>query len=287
MQIDWFSVLGADRLIDSIQSILETTNALIPATLEKSIALSALLIVFVLGLGLVFRLFFGRNCAVNRGISGFLEVLFIYAATVTVYTLKPWNLTQYLAPLPFAIFRGDILIVSYSACSTIPLLCSQLLSLIILCFIVHLLNFVLPRGRSFVPWLLMRAVCVVLAVGVDLAANWALNAFLPAVIAESAPVALITVLAVTLLVSLFNPLLCILFTAANPIVGLLYTFFFSNTIGKNLTRAVLSAGMVFALFYGMDYFECIVIDITPGALLRYSPFALALLGVWYVFDYKL
>ena len=287
MQIDWFSVLGADRLIDSIQSILETTNALIPATLEKSIILSALLIVFVLGLGLVFRLFFGRNCAVNRGISGFLEVLFIYAATVTVYTLKPWNLTQYLAPLPFAIFRGDILIVSYSACSTIPLLCSQLLSLIILCFIVHLLNFVLPRGRSFVPRLLMRAVCVVLAVGVDLAANWALNAFLPAVIAESAPVALITVLAVTLLVSLFNPLLCILFTAANPIVGLLYTFFFSNTIGKNLTRAVLSAGMVFALFYGMDYFECIVIDITPGALLRYSPFALALLGVWYVFDYKL
>ena len=287
MQIDWFSVLGADRLIDSIQSILETTNALIPATLEKSIILSALLIVFVLGLGLVFRLFFGRNCAVNRGISGFLEVLFIYAATVTVYTLKPWNLTQYLAPLPFAIFRGDILIVSYSACSTIPLLCSQLLSLIILCFIVHLLNFVLPRGRSFIPWLLMRAVCVVLAVGVDLAANWALNAFLPAVIAESAPVALITVLAVTLLVSLFNPLLCILFTAANPIVGLLYTFFFSNTIGKNLTRAVLSAGMVFALFYGMDYFECIVINITPGALLRYSPFALALLGVWYVFDYKL
>ena len=287
MQIDWFSVLGADRLIDSIQSILETTNALIPATLEKSIILSALLIVFVLGLGLVFRLFFGRNCAVNRGISGFLEVLFIYAATVTVYTLKPWNLTQYLAPLPFAIFRGDILIVSYSACSTIPLLCSQLLSLIILCFIVHLLNFVLPRGRSSVPWLLMRAVCVVLAVGVDLAANWALNAFLPAVIAESAPVALITVLAVTLLVSLFNPLLCILFTAANPIVGLLYTFFFSNTIGKNLTRAVLSAGMVFALFYGMDYFECIVINITPGALLRDSPFALALLGVWYVFDYKL
>ena len=287
MQIDWFSVLGADRLIDSIQSILETTNALIPATLEKSIILSALLIVFVLGLGLVFRLFFGRNCAVNRGISGFLEVLFIYAATVTVYTLKPWNLTQYLSPLPFAIFRGDILIVSYSACSTIPLLCSQLLSLIILCFIVHLLNFVLPRGRSFVPWLLMRAVCVVLAVGVDLAANWALNTFLPAVIAESAPVALITVLAVTLLVSLFNPLLCILFTAANPIVGLLYTFFFSNTIGKNLTRAVLSAGMVFALFYGMDYFECIVIDITPGALLRDSPFALALLGVWYVFDYKL
>lgn len=287
MQIDWFSALGADRLIDSIQSFLETTNALIPSALENTIVLFALLNVFVLGLGLVFRLFFGRHCAVNRGISGFLEVLFIYAATVTIYTLKPWNLTQYLAPLPFAIFRNDILIVSYSACSTLPLLCSQLLSLIILCFIIHLLNFILPAGRSFIPWLLMRAVCVVLAVGLDLAANWALNAFLPAVIADSAPVALVTVLAVALLVSLFNPLLCVLFTAANPIIGLLYTFFFSNTIGKNLTRAVLSAAMVCALFYGMDYFGFIVIDITSSALLRYSPFALALLGVWFVFDYKL
>lgn len=286
-QIDWFSVLGGKQLIQKIQDFLENTNSLIPATLENTILLFAVLLVLALGLGFVFRLFFGKKCIVNRSISGFLEVLFIYAATVAVYVFRPWNLAQYLAPLPFAIFHRDVLIVSLSACSTLPLLCAQLLSLIILCFIVHLLNFVLPRGRSFVPWLLMRAVCVVLAVGVDLAANWALNAFLPAVIAESAPVALITVLAVTLLVSLFNPLLCILFTAANPIVGLLYTFFFSNTIGKNLTRAVLSAGMVFALFYGMDYFECIVINITPGALLRYSPFALALLGVWYVFDYKL
>ena len=162
-----------------------------------------------------------------------------------------------------------------------------MLSLIILCFLVHLLNFLLPCGRSFIPWLLMRCVCVVLAVALDLAANWALNAFLPAAVAESAPVALLAVLAVALLVSLFNPLLCILFTAANPVIGLLYTFFFSNTIGKNLTRAVLSAALTCALFYAMDYYGFSVIDITANALLRYSPFAAALLGVWFVYDYKL
>ena len=132
MQIDWFSALGADRLIESIQSVLDSADALIPASLENMIFLFLLVIVIALGIGLVLRLFFGQRCIVNRAISGFLEILAIYAATIVVYTLKPWNLTQYLAPLPFAIFRGDVVIISYSACSTTSLLCSQLLSLIIL-----------------------------------------------------------------------------------------------------------------------------------------------------------
>ena len=287
MQIDWFSALGADRIIESIQSFLDSANALIPASMENMIFLFLLVIVFALGIGLVLRLFFGQRCTVNRAISGFLEVLAIYSASIVVYTLKPWNLTQYLAPLPFAFFSSDIVIFSFNAFTTLPLLCSQILSLIILCFIIHLLNFLLPCGRSFFPWLLMRVVCIVGAVALDLGANWLLNAFLPSAIAESAPVALLAVLAVALLVSLFNPLLCILFTAANPVIGLLYTFFFSNTIGKNLTRAVLSAALACALFYAMEHFGYSVIDITPNALLRYSPFAAALIGVWFVYDYKL
>lgn len=287
MQIDWFSALGANRLIEAVQSFLDSANALVPASLENTILLFALVIVFALGIGFVLRLFFGQHCIVNRSIAGFLELLFVYAVTIVIYTLKPWNLNAYLAPLPFAIFRSDILIISYSACSTLSLLCAQLLSLIILCFLIHLLNFIIPAGRSFISWLFLRVVCIALVILLDLAANWALNAFLPAVVADSAPVALVGVLAVALVVSLFNPLLCILFTAANPVIGLLYTFFFSNTIGKNLTRAVLSAALCCALFYTMDYFGFSVISITPDALIKYSPFAAALLGVWFVYDYKL
>lgn len=284
---DWFSVLGADRLIGSIQSALDATGSLIPTTMESLILLFLGLIVFSLGLGMVFRLFFGPRCTVNRSISGFLGVLFVYAITVTVYTLKPWNLNQYLSPLPFAIFRNDILILSYSACSTVSLLSAQLLSLIILSFIIHLLNYLLPNGRSFLGWLVFRIAAVALAIFLNLAANWALNAFLPGVIANSAPVVLLGVLLMALLVSLFNPLLCVLFTVANPVIGLLYTFFFSNTIGKNLTRAVLSSALTCGLFYLMEYAGFSVIDITHGALLTYAPFAAVLLGIWYVFDSKL
>lgn len=287
MKLDWFSVLGADRLIDSIQSFLDHTTTMIPSSIEEMILLFLGLMVFALGLGFVFRLFFGANCAVNHAISGFLGVLFVYATTVVVYTLRPWNLTQYLSPLPFAIFRNDILIITSSACSTLPLLCSQLLSLVILCFIIHLLNTILPNGNSFLGWVIFQFVGIGLAIVLNLATNWALNTFLPDVIADSAPVVLIAVLGVAILISLFNPLLCILFTVANPVIGLLYTFFFSNTIGKNLTRAVLSAAIICGLFYLMEYLGFSVIDITGKALLTYAPFAAALLGIWFVFDYKL
>ena len=287
MSTDWFSVLGANRLIESIQSVLDRTGSLIPTTLESLLLLFISVIVISLGLGMLFRLFFGAHCTVNRSIAGFLGVLFVYAITVTVYTLKPWNLNQYLSPLPFAIFRSDILIISFSACSTLSLLAAQLLSLIILCFIVHLLNTILPGGHSFLGWLFFRLIGLGLAIFLNLAANWALNTFLPGVIANAAPTILLGVLIVALLVSLFNPLLCILFTVANPVVGLLYTFFFSNTIGKNLTRAVLSAALTCALFYLMEYAGFSVMDITHSALLTYAPFAAVLLGIWYVFDTRL
>lgn len=287
MNIDIFSALGADRLIQSIEALFENTNSLIPASVENLIVLFFLLSVFVLGLGFVFRLFFGNRCAVNRGISGFLSVLFVYAVTTIIYVIKPWNLADYLAPLPFAIFRTDLLIITSSAYSGVSLLCSQLLSLIILCFLIHISNFLLPNIQSFLLWFAVRILSIVLTVALFLGANWALNTFFPAAFSQSAPVVLVAVLGCTLLVSLFNPLLCILFTAANPIIGLLYTFFFSNTIGKNLTRAVLSAVMVYALFFAMEYFGFGVIDITLGALLRFSPFAAVLIGIWYVFDAKL
>lgn len=284
---DWFSVLGADRLIDSIQSALDSAGSLIPTTTEALILLFLGVIVFSLGFGMLFRLFFGANCTINRSISGFLTILFVYAVTVAVYTLQPWNLNQYLSPLPFAIFRSDMLILSYSACSTLSLLSQQLLSLIILSFIIHLLGTLLPKGRSLFVWLFFRLLALAAAIFLNLAANWALNTFLPGVIANSAPVVLLGVLLATLLVSLFNPLLCVLFTVANPVIGLLYTFFFSNTIGKNLTRAVLSSALACGLIYLMEYAGFSVIDITHRSLLTYAPFAAVLVGIWYVFDSKL
>lgn len=287
MNTDWFSVLGADRLIDSISTFLDSTNDLIPTTNEEMILLFLGVVVFALGLGFVFRLFFGARCTVNRSISGFLGVLFVYAVTVVVYTLKPWNLSQYLSPLPFAVFRNDILIVTSFIDNDLSLVSAQLLSLVILCFIIHLLSFLLPNGGSLLWWLFFRIVAVGLAIALNLAANWALNTFLPDIIANYAPTVLLAVLAAALLVSLFNPLLCILFTVVNPLVGLLYTFFFSNTIGKNLTRAVLSAVLICGLFYFMVYAGFGVINITTHALLTYAPFAAVLLGVWFVFDYKL
>ena len=61
MSLDWFSVLGADRLIDSVASFLDSTNNLIPTTIEDMIFVFLIISVFALGLGFVFRLFLERT----------------------------------------------------------------------------------------------------------------------------------------------------------------------------------------------------------------------------------
>lgn len=286
MNMDWFSVLGADRLIDSIESFLRT-NALIPSSLGSLTVLCVAIAIFSLGIGFLFRLIFGNHCAANRVVSGFIGILFVYATTVAVFRFEPWGLEQYLSPLPFTIFRRDILIISVSMCPTLSELSSHLLSLIILAFIIQFLNFILPDGRSLFIWLLLKVLSVAAAIFLHLAANWALNTFLPGVIAAYAPIVLLAVLIVTLAISLFNPLLCVLFTVVNPVVGVLYTFFFSNVVGKHLTRAVFSAALICGLFRAMEYFDFGVIDITGPALLTYCPFAIFFMGLWYIFDSKL
>ena len=289
MNQDILSLLGADRLVQSVESFLSETGSFLPAELGISsfVQLAILLVFGTVVLGFVFRIFFGKHCNANKAISVSAGILFIYAVTIAIYALNPLDLSKYLSPLPFALFRRDILILVPFNGTAFPLIATQILSMIILCFIVHFLDFLLPTGRSFFSWLFFRCLSVGLAIFLNLAVNLAINTFLPQGLATYAPMVLLIVLGAALLIGLFNPLLCILFTIANPVIGLLYTFFFSNTIGKNLTRSVLSAGLVCGLVYLMEYAGFGVIDITHRALLTCAPFAAVLLGIWYVFDSKL
>lgn len=282
-------MLGADRLIQSIESFLKESGSYLPSEfgISSYIQLTLLLIVGTVGLGFLFRIFFGKHCDANTAISVSAGILFIYAITVAVYAFNPLGLSQYLSPLPFALFRRDILIIVPFNGTSIQLISTQILSLLILCFIVHFLDVILPTGRSFFTWLIFRSLSIGLAIFLNLAVNLALNTFLPQVLAEIAPMVLLILLGAALLIGLFNPLLCILFTIANPLVGLLYTFFFSTTIGKQLTKAVISASILCLIFFTMEIMGYTVIDITTSALMGYLPFCGILLLIWYLFDSKL
>ena len=280
--------MGADSLIERIESVLSESGSFLPEGLGVSsyIQLTLLFVAGIIALGVLFRIFFGKQCNAIKAISVSAGVLFLYAITIVVYALNPLDLSKYLSPLPFALFRRDILIMIPFHGTEVPLISAQILSLLVLCFIVHFLDFILPTGRNLFTWLVFRIATIGLAIFLNLAVNLAINTFLPQGLAMYAPITLLILLGAALLIGLFNPLLCVIFTIANPIVGLLYTFFFSTTIGKQLTKAVISSTIICLFFLVLEIMGYTVLDITASALPAYLPFFGVLLLIWYLFDRK-
>ena len=66
-----------------------------------------------------------------------------------------------------------------------------------------------------------------------------------------------------------------------------YTFFFSNAIGKQLTNATITTMVLAALVVTLEYFSVTVIYIAQSALIAYLPFLLVLLILWYVIGHLL
>ena len=102
-----------------------------------------------------------------------------------------------------------------------------------------------------------------------------------------APTILLVILAVTLLMGLLNLVLSVVLTVVNPIFGSLYTFFFSNIIGKQLSKAVFTSGIICGVVFLLGYFGCTVICVSAAALSAYIPLAIVLLLLWFLIGWAL
>ena len=244
--------------------------------------IAASLILSVLG-----RIFLGKRSSLNHSLSSVMGILFIYAATVIIYTFKPWNLEILLSPLPFVTFSGDYLILLPITDSQFPALCTEILSLVILSFLVNLVDTYLPKGNNVISWYLMRFITIALSMMLHLLACWAFETYLPDMLVKYAPTALLSVLIFMLLSGALNLILGLVIATANPFMGAMYTFFFSTVIGKQVSKAVFSTAIVTGVFFLVDWFGYTVIAISAGALLTYIPLGLVLLVLWYFIGHVL
>ena len=244
--------------------------------------IAASLILSVLG-----RIFLGKRSSLNHSLSSVMGILFIYAATVIIYTFKPWNLEILLSPLPFVTFSGDYLILLPITDSQFPALCTEILSLVILSFLVNLVDTYLPKGNNVISWYLMRFITIALSMMLHLLACWAFETYLPDMLVKYAPTALLSVLIFMLLSGALNLILGLVIATANPFMGAMYTFFFSTVIGKQVSKAVFSTAIVTGVFFLVDWFGYTVIAISAGALLTYIPLGLVLLVLWYLIGHIL
>ena len=230
------------------------------------------------------KVIFGNNNELSHAVSSAIGILFIYIITVLVLMAGPEleEFKGFLSPLPFVDIRGEQLYLFVYASSTFDAICVQVLSMVILAFLVNLLDTMLPRGETIIGWFLFRCVTVVLA----MAAHWLvcqlLTAFLPDVIVNYASVILLGVLVAMLAVGIFRFLVGAAIATVNPIVGALYTFFFANIIGVQLSKSVLTTAMLSLLIYALNELGILTISIAAAALMAYLPFLIILIAVWYI-----
>ena len=227
------------------------------------------------------RFVFGKRSALNHAISSAIGILFIYAATVVLYGAGA-QYESLIAPLPFIRISGDqILLFSFTG-THYTVICQEVLSMVILAFLVNLVDGWLPKGKNIFTWLVFRCLTVVLAYVLHLIVDYLMVTFLPEGIMMYAPMILLGLLVLLLLTGALKVLVGALLTTVNPIIGGLYTFFFATVIGKQISKAVLTTVILSAAVFGLQYAGISAFSIASAALAAYIPFLIILIILWYL-----
>lgn len=235
----------------------------------------------VLALGLLFRLICGKASALNHCVSSAVALLFMYMLCVVIYSVGG-ALEFILAPLPFVELSGDYLSIFSLIDAGLPAICAEILAMIVLAFLMNLLITWLPKGKNLLSWYFFRFLSVVLAICLHYVISLLLNAVLPENFVEMAPAVLLVVLIASLLLGALKLLTGGAIALIDPILGALYSFFFANVVGKQLSRAIFTAALMTTLVYLLNTFEIAAIYVASVALIAYLPVIILALILWYV-----
>lgn len=227
------------------------------------------------------RFIFGKHSVLHNAVSSVIGILFIYAATVVLQSAGA-RFSSFIAPLPFVSISGSNLYLFSFQNAHYTTICAEVLSMIILAFLVNLADGWLPTGKKLFSWIFFRCLTVVIGYLMHLVVLWLFNAFLPEGLVTYAPVVLLALLVLLLLTGALKILVGALLATVNPIIGGLYTFFFATIIGKQVTKAVLTTAILAGIVMALQYLGIGVISIASAALAAYLPLLILLIILWFI-----
>ena len=246
-------------------------------------AMAKFLLFFCAGsliLSIISRAVLGKRSSLNHSLSSVMAILFVYALTAVVYSLNAQDSNTSQSPLPFVTFFNDYMVILPIVGIRLTVLCRELLSLVILSFLVNLLDTFIPKGKSMLGWFVLRLLTVILALTLHILIHWACDTYLPNAMMTYAPAILLSLLIIMLTLGFLNAILGLVLTITNPLIGALYSFFFSNVVGKQFTKAVFTTAILCAILYFVGEFGYSFINISTTSLVAYIPMALSCLGLW-------
>jgi hypothetical protein len=271
-----------------MEKIYHLIQSIVPENFDVTHYLQFLLVLVagVLLVSVLGRLIFGKRSNLNHAVSSAIAILCIYVVNVVVYSTGA-KLDIILSPLPFVSIQGEYLILFNILSAGFNDICTHVLNMVILAFLMNLLDSWLPKGEKLISWYFFRFLSVVLAICLQYVVNLLLGVIVPTGLAEFAPTILVIVLMAALALGALKLLVGGALAFINPLLAVLYTFFFSNIVGKQLSKAILTTLLLTALVCLLNYLEIGAVYIASAALAAYLPLLIIVLVLWYVVGHLL
>ena len=263
--------------MESIISFFSASGVDLPAYLKVAlIILSGALL-----LSGISRFISRKQTLIGNAISSSIAIIFIYVVMVVILAMSQ-KLRFLITPLPFVTFSANEISFFRFANSGFPEVAAQLLSMIILAFLVNLTETILPRGKNLFWWLFWRIITVAVGFLLHFFTATLLNKFLPQGFILYAPMILLCILVIMLLTGALKILVGLLLATVNPLIAALYTFFFATIVGKQITTAVLTAAALSGVILLLEKLGIAALSLQSAALIAYLPFLLVLIPVWHL-----
>lgn len=234
----------------------------------------------ILGGGL--RLIFGRGSAIVQAVAACVTLALVYTSAAALYALLP-EIRNMIPPLPFFTVTPEAATCHDPLQADAAALCSELLRLFILAVLVNLSESLLPTGQRLLSWYGFRCLSVCITLGGYFGFCCLTELLLPQFFGSYAVWILLGIWGFILLTGLLRLLLGIILAVINPLIAAIYAFFFSNLIGKQITKSILTAVGFTLLLAVLARLGFHGIDFSAFSLLTYGPICLILLAALYLF----
>lgn len=239
--------------------------------------------ILLLGLGflfLIFRFIFGKRANIHSSISSAIAIIFTFLCIVALkYAGNRFD--AFITPMPFATIHNDQIMLFAFSGAHYTQICAESVSMILLTFFVNIADNLMPKKRNIFYWLFFRLFTIIISLLLHLIICALLQKYLPQGIITYAPVFLLCILILFLLTGALKLLVGVALTSINPLIAGLYAFFFASTVGKMLSRAILTTIILAAFVILLNHLGLSEINITKPALISYIPFYIILALLWY------
>ena len=243
--------------------------------------LTATLFIGTLLFSAIHRFIFQKQTLLGHAVSSSISIVFIYVVTVLIIQVIT-DLRYLVSSLPFVSITQNCITFFSFHCASFPSVSAQLLSMIVLSFLVNLIDSWLPLGKNLINWLSFRCLTVIFGFLMHYLVTWLFNRYCPDFVVLYAPMILLALLVTMLLTGALRIVVGLILTTVNPVIAALYTFFFASMIGKQITKAVLTTAIISGLIIMLEKSGITTLSLMTGALVAYVPFLLLLIPVWYI-----